>query len=196
MVCLSGLRLQLKGGRAQYGTYGDCGMWFPPGFAFETMQPYTVPPPPMGEPITLCHSPKQRCHLTILSQIWKHVYLCEMTTGLSLWRKTLSCPVCLRAVKNGAGWQMREKANKMWEKRKNIQSCKYVTTASLKKTFSPKPQQCSLCEYIFHTAVFTTDQTNQIITGIKIELFWVFYRCAKNPSFLRLPSPVAALDNF
>lgn len=43
--------------------------------------------------------------------------------------------------------------------------------------------------------MFTTDQTNQIIIEIKIELFSVFYRRAKNPSFLRLLS-VAALDNF
>lgn len=120
----------------------------PPALPLNHAALYSIlPPPSVGEPITLCHRLKQQCHLTILSQIWKHVYLCEMTTGLSLWRKTLSCPVCLRAVKNGAGWQMRAKANKMWEKRKqNIRSCKYVTTVSLKKTFSPKHQQCSLCE--------------------------------------------------
>lgn len=70
-------------------------------------------PPLLGQPITLCHRPKQRCHLTILSQIWKRVYLCVTATGLSLWRKTLSRPVCLCAVKIGALWKMRKKV--LWK---------------------------------------------------------------------------------
>lgn len=69
---------------------------------------YSLFPPWLGQPITLCHRLKQRCHLTILSQIWKHVYLCGTATGLSFWMKTLSCPVCLRAGKNGALWKMRK----------------------------------------------------------------------------------------
>lgn len=109
---------------------GSCSVWrwgcsawsiwwlrhvIPPGAAFETMQAYTVSIPPLlGQPITLCRCPKQRCHLTILSQIWKHVYFYETATGLPLWRKTLSCPVCPCAVKNGASWKMRKKVNKMF----------------------------------------------------------------------------------
>lgn len=90
---------QSGGGGALHGAYGGWGMWFPPGPAFETMQAYTVSFPHYWDsPLLSVIAPKQRCHLPILSQIWKHVYLCETATGLSLWRKTLSCPVCLCAV--------------------------------------------------------------------------------------------------
>lgn len=60
---------------------------------------YSIFSPLLESPLLSVIAPKQRCHLPILSQIWKHVYLCETATGLSLWRKTLSCPVCLCAVK-------------------------------------------------------------------------------------------------
>lgn len=50
----------------------------------------------------------------------------------------------LLKMEQGDKWE--RKRTRCEEKEKNIQSCKYVTTVSLKKTFSSKPQQCSLCE--------------------------------------------------
>lgn len=147
MVCLSGLRLQLKGARAQYGTYGDCGMWFPPpGFAFETMQPYTVSPPQWESPLLSVTALNNGVTLLFLVK-YESMYIYVK------WQQDFHfegrhCHVLsasgLLKMEQGDKWE--RKRTRCEKKEKNIQSCKYVTTVSLKKTFSSKPQQCSLCE--------------------------------------------------
>ena len=81
-----------------YGAYGDWGMWFPRALPLK-LQAYTVSIPRYWDSPLLSVTALNNGVTLLFLVKWKHVYLYEKTTGLSLWRKTLSSSVCPRAVK-------------------------------------------------------------------------------------------------